>query len=685
LASGLPGRHYLMDTLRRHSMRRGGAKLNQRFPPTGTPSSTSYIIIPDATTTNFSPTLPASAEINTITMETAGVLNALSNEQFTINGAWSNSGGTFNASSSNIIFTNASATISGITNFYNLTINTGAALAFMDESIIRIAGTLTNNGTLNALAGGTNTVEYNGIASQSIDFPNATTFFNLAINNSAGVTLSSSTLTTVSNELTINSSMLFTVDSGKQLLVAGSIVNNAGNSGLVLKSDATGTAALIHNTDNVPATVQRYISGVSEDWHFLSSPVSNQPISGSWLPSGTYGNGTGYDLYLWNEPNSCWVYKLDVTSSLNWDMFHPGANFEVGRGYLYSVQALNPTKEFLGYLNNGTLDYRLTISSTDLGLKGFNLIGNPYPSSIDWQAPTGWSRSNLVESGGGYDMWIWNPATSNYGVSNSFTGISTNNVTQYIAPMQGFFVQAISDGHLYMDNNLRTFNGANDWLKSSEQKSSSISVSVASDSGFGSDETIIDFGYSKNQNGATKLFSKVPTAPSLYMVLGSDNLSVRYLSNTEENPAVPLSFNPGANGKFTLSCNFDQYSFETVILEDRKEKSFHDMKVNSTYSFWSSNFDAANRFVLYFCAVEDNPDNVFPAKIYTDGLYLIIDLTLVNNETKTLVYDTMGRLLLNRKLQGKTLHKLNLQANSQILIISLKNPDGGLTQKLFWK
>ena len=175
------------------------------------------------------------------------------------------------------------------------------------------------------------------------------------------------------------------------------LTNNAGASGFVLQSDATGTASLIHNTDNVPATVQRYISGDAEAWHFLSSPVSDQPISGSWLPSGTYGNGTGYDMYLWNEPNSCWIYQLDITSPINWSTVHPGSDFAVGRGYLYSVQAANPTKEFVGKLNNGPLNYGLTFSGTDASLKGFNLVGNPYPSSIDWGAASGWTRTDIKQ------------------------------------------------------------------------------------------------------------------------------------------------------------------------------------------------------------------------------------------------------------------------------------------------
>lgn len=107
------------------------------------------------------------------------------------------------------------------------------------------------------------------------------------------------------------------------------------------------------------------------------------------------------------------------------------------------MQALNPTKAFMGNLNNGPLNYGLSIGSTDLSLKGFNTAGNPYPSSIDWQAALGWTRSDLVNSAGDYDIWIWNPTANNYGTFNSFTGLATNGASRYIAPMQGFFVQAV--------------------------------------------------------------------------------------------------------------------------------------------------------------------------------------------------------------------------------------------------
>jgi hypothetical protein len=53
-------------------------------------------------------------------------------------------------------------------------------------------------------------------------------------------------------------------------------------------------------------------------------------------------NGTGYDLYLWDEPSFSFKYKLDTTPMGN--SVHVGTDFSVGHGYLYSVQATNPTK-----------------------------------------------------------------------------------------------------------------------------------------------------------------------------------------------------------------------------------------------------------------------------------------------------------------------------------------------------
>jgi len=152
-------------------------------------------------------------------------------------------------------------------------------------------------------------------------------------------------------DIAIEAGAALTIASGNKLTVGGMISNNAGAEGLIIKSGSEGSASLIHNNDDVPATVELFISGASEAWHFLSSPVSDQLISGDWLPTGTYGNGTGYDLYVWDEATSCWIYKLDTNPSVNWSTEHPENNFVNGRGYLYSIQNPNSTKHFSGSLN----------------------------------------------------------------------------------------------------------------------------------------------------------------------------------------------------------------------------------------------------------------------------------------------------------------------------------------------
>jgi len=79
------------------------------------------------------------------------------------------------------------------------------------------------------------------------------------------------------NNLTINSGATLTINAGNALTIAGTLTNSAGASGLILESNATKTASLICNTsDIVPATFNRYISGSSESWHFLSSPEAVQ-------------------------------------------------------------------------------------------------------------------------------------------------------------------------------------------------------------------------------------------------------------------------------------------------------------------------------------------------------------------------------------------------------------------------
>ncbi len=607
-----------------------------------------------------------------------------------------NTGGTVTATTS--LDCNGNFTNSGVLDLTNhiLTVsntinNIGTLLTAVPalQSLTPIPSGKTWGGTVvyNALAvqtvvpGNYTNLTLKGSDTKTIPISIATISGSLSLNESANTTTSSDLI--IGANLNITNTAILTVSAGKQLTVTGITSNTTGNAGLILKSDITGTSSLLHNSNNVPATVERYISGAAEAWHFISSPISTQSISGSWLPSGTYGNGTGYDLYAWNEPTNCWIYKLNTTSTVNWNTIHPGSNFVVGRGYLYSVQALNPTKTFTGNLNNGTFSIPISTAGTDATLKGFNLVGNPYPSSVDWTASSGWSRSDLTASDIGYDMWIWNPTAKNYGVCNSATGFGTNGVTQYIAPMQGFFVQAATAGSLGMDNNIRTHGGAGNWFKKAAIDQVEVSLKIISETDNTSDEALLLFGSQVNETGAAKLFSHVLTAPSLYLHSGGNEYSVRYLTDTLNNPTVPVMFKPGQDGTYTISCNFKVNEFDLVTLEDRQMQYSQDMKSENTYHFIASKKDDANRFVLHFATEKKNYGNKLPAQIYANGQQLIIDLSSVQNETSVMIYDLLGRLIVQKRLQGSTQHKLKINLPPQVLIVKLINPQGYLTRKVY--
>lgn len=133
--------------------------------PNVKPTSMTKVIIPAVASPNFYPTLNPSEEIGSISIEAGATVNSDTDSQLILNlgaGAWQNNG-TFNPGSgtSRVIFNSPDATISGTTNFNNLTIAAGGGLRALEGNYMSIAGTLVNNGTMfTSLI--PNTIEFKG-------------------------------------------------------------------------------------------------------------------------------------------------------------------------------------------------------------------------------------------------------------------------------------------------------------------------------------------------------------------------------------------------------------------------------------------------------------------------------------------------------------------------------------------
>ena len=160
----------------------------------GVPTTTSIVAIPSGRA--YYPVLPTGKTIGALDIKDGGILNATTGSPtLTIAGttnAWMNQG-TFNGGTSTVVFTGNGAEIDGTTNFYNITINSGANIINHTNSVTRIGGVITKTGTWDASMAD-NFVEYNG-ESQTLVLPDfSPNYHNLILSGSGTKTMPASAL-----------------------------------------------------------------------------------------------------------------------------------------------------------------------------------------------------------------------------------------------------------------------------------------------------------------------------------------------------------------------------------------------------------------------------------------------------------------------------------------------------------
>jgi hypothetical protein len=504
---------------------------------------------------------------------------------------------------------------------------------------------------------------------------------NNPIISSAGIQIS---------ELKIESGASLTIGPTANLSVNNSIQNQAGVAGLIIASNEEGTGSLIHNNNSVPASFQRYISGEPQTWQMISSPVTSQSISGNFTPAGgenPYGDGTRYDFYAWYEPDTSWVYLLNDNQPPTWNTANGNSNFIPGRGYLVSYKDPHPTKVFEGNLNNGSVSIEVIKTLGEGTEFGQNLLGNPYPSSIDWKAASGWNRDNLATNGGGYEIWIWSETNLNYGAYNSAASADegTLGVTRYIAPNQGFFVKAAQSGTVTMNNSVRVNQGAGNWLKSakSDHLSENIKITIESAAGQGRDEVVVEFGHRQNESGTRKKFSFIPSAPAVFIPGNELFYSIRMVGEKEKNAVLPVSFKAGVAGNYNLTAGILSESFDFLELYDKLTGIRHNLKAQPTYLFQATPKDRTDRFILQVAPGNfADPHSSLPVNIFARQKRLYVDMRLVTGQFYCDVFNLSGQQIAKKVLYGGDVTQLNIPLASSVVIVHISGNEGKIYKKV---
>jgi len=560
----------------------------------------------------------------------------------------------------------------------DLVIENGASL-IIDGNTLQISGTITNNGTFDASAG---TIELNGTSSQTItnNVFTGNTINNLIIDNNTGVTLLgtlnvSGTVTVTSGNLVSDGHLTLTSDSTQTALI-----------------DGTGSGEIIGDV-----TMQRYLpSGFG--YKYFSSPYQNAKVSQF---EDDMDLGTTFSMFyrydenrkLGGNPASGWI-KYNYPDSILKPMHGYSANF--------GSDSIPVTADITGTVNNGSLSRTLYNHNNPYTL-GFNLAGNPYPSPIDWNASSGWIKTNID----GAIYYFVASTTDQYGGTyKSYVGGVPLDpaITNIIPSMQGFFVHVSDDGPfpvtgtLAMDNRVRVNDLTHQFSKSAKGESIPLLRIVArfSDDPLSSDPLVMYFS-EKAETGfdsdfdALKLMNTDLSVPNLY-TFGSDGsrLSINALpSSLISGYKVPLGLKINRTGNviFNVSTLDPTLGVSSLYLTDVIEGINQDLIPGNQYSVPLPTGEYTDRFFIYINSIPTDIESLDPDesffRVYYTGGKLVSDINLGSYSNAVIrVTNITGNVILLKKIYESGHYEFPMDPMPGIYIVTINCENKIISRKI---
>jgi hypothetical protein len=376
------------------------------------------------------------------------------------------------------------------------------------------------------------------------------------------------------------------------------------------------------------ATVKRDF--VNNKWHFLTSPVVAATFAGA------FNNSTVVWAKEYLTASNTWVYKTG------------GQPFVLGRGYSVGTSTPTVTAAFTGVMN------KTDVTNTMLSANGgWNMLGNPFQSAIDW---------DLVTKGAGVSPVVNVWTGTNYIVWNSYTQIG--GLTNGIIPAQnGFFASTTVNGASITVPLTARVHSAVPFYK---QGISNL-LELQASGNEATDQMFVHFNDNAtaafdNEFDARKMYGE-DYAPQLYSITANDVLAINELP-LAGNEIVDLGFKCNTNGEYNLNASgMESFDLSTpILLEDTKSNFVQDLRVNPVYTFSYVAGENANRFKLHFKSTTGIGETANSGI----SVYSYVHNVVINNATtlagEVWVYDMTGRVLNHSSLSstGKTTIPMNV-------------------------
>jgi uncharacterized repeat protein (TIGR02543 family) len=393
--------------------------------------------------------------------------------------------------------------------------------------------------------------------------------------------------------LTIDAGKTVTLNSNTRLTVNGNIVNNGT---LTLQSGAT----LVQGTGNTASgtgvyNVQQALTGAGGPTPSGRFWYMGSPLSGA---TSTAFDAAG-DNKLWTYAEATQTYS-EITTN--------GVTMSPIQGHVARLGASSTINFTGGVLNSG--DYtNNSLTNTGTGsTRGYTLLSNPYPSYLDWTT----AYTTAVATNVNLSSSIWyrsNDGTNMvYDIYNATGAIATTNsggtTTQYIPPMQAFWVYNPNDGttgSVTFSNSMRSHQN-NGGLKSITDFPAFLRLNLENDGAI--DQTVLYFD-NNAKTGYDNFDSDkmmVSNAAQVYSFVDNKKLAINGMKSVKANKQVPLTVEFPTTKSYAFNATEVAMIDGMVILEDRLMNVFQDLTMNPVYAFDAVAGTDANRFVVHFQA-----------------------------------------------------------------------------------
>ena len=550
-----------------------------------------------------------------------------------------------------------------------LIISSGTSFIGTGGNVV-LKGDVVNDGSFN---NNNNTVIFSG-AAQLLGGTSPVLFNNLTVMSG-----STTTITTAGQSL-------------KGILVSNSTLNANGN--ITLLSTAAQTALIDGSGTglvNGNVTMQRYLpSGFG--YKYFSSPFQGATV-----------NEFGDDMDLLATFPSFYDYD-ESKNSAGWVTYTNSAGvLKPMYGYAVNFGSASPaiTADATGVVNNGSLS-RTMYNNNKIYTKGFNLVGNPYPSPIDWDAASGWTKTNIDDA-----LYFFKASTTDqYGgtYSSYIGGVSTGGSSMNLIPsMQGFFVHVSNGtfpvtGTLELNNNVRITDMTHSFTKSIGENSVPLLRLTAgySDDTVSTDPAVIYFdekaspGFDGNLD-ALKLMNTDLKVTNLYSVASDGyNLSINALPLADDSLLiVPLGLKIEKNGSMTFSIReISNLPWGTQIyIHDEVTGADQSLNLYRGYNIYLAAGEYNNRFSLRFVKgstdVPENRPGTDMLSIYNSKGALIADISLLYGNRGTLIINNIsGQAVFRKDIYEPGYHEFNPHLINGIYIVSFISGNTRDTKKI---